>query len=244
LIIDAHAHIGHGRYKSLAPDELLRQMDEYTIDHAVICPVEEQITVFNRQGNDYIVEQVRTHPQRFTGFAVANPWFGEEAVVELKRAFDLGLSGLKLHPTYQGFSMNDPIVYPLVEVAAKLKLPVYAHTGTAHFGEPFKLVELARRFPETVFIMGHSASSDFWSDLSRCHKFATNILFETSRNGPSKLVNLMMNIGPDYIIFGSNTPESLYHLELASIQDVIKDPGDLNKILGENIAKILGIKAK
>jgi predicted TIM-barrel fold metal-dependent hydrolase len=239
MIIDAHAHVGHGRYKSLSGKELLRQMDEYGIDRAIICPVEEHITVFNRQGNDDILAQVRQYPDRFTGFAVANPWFGREAVDELERALEEGLRGLKLHPVIQGFSMNDAIVYPLIEVAAHHRVPVYAHTGTAHFGEPFKLVELARRYPQVIFIMGHSASSDFWSDLALCHEFAPNILYETSRNGPSKYTNLVKNIGVDYIVFGSNAPESLYPLELASFQDMIPSPGDLEKILGLNMQRAL-----
>jgi uncharacterized protein len=241
LIIDAHAHIGNGRYKNITPNELLHQMDDNGINHAVICPIEEQITAFNRDGNDYILKQVGLYPDRFTGFAVANPWFGDIALVELKRAIEGGLRGLKLHPTYQGFSMNDPIIYPFIELVDRYKLPVYAHTGTAHFGEPFKLVELARMFPEVVFIMGHSGSSDFWSDLSRSHQFAPNILFETSRNGPSKYVNLLNNIGPDYIIFGSNIPETFYHLELTSIYEVIENQSDLEKILWKNMARVLGM---
>ena len=240
MIIDAHAHIGHGRYKSLSGEELLSQMDEFGIDRAVICPVEEQITVYNQQGNDEILEQVSKHPDRFTGFAVANPWFGQAAVDELKRALDKGLQGLKLQPVIQGFSMNDALVYPLIEVVVRYQVPVYAHTGTAHFGEPFKLVELARRYPDVTFIMGHSGSSDFWSDLGRSHQFAPNILFETSRNGPAKYTNMIKNIGVDYIVFGSNAPESLYPLELASIWDMITDPGDLERILGLNMQRALG----
>jgi uncharacterized protein len=240
MIIDAHAHVGQGRYKSLSGDELLRQMDEHGIDRAVICPVEEQITAFNRQGNVDILVQVRRHPDRFTGFAVANPWFDRNAVDELKRALGEGLRGLKIHPVIQGFSMNDAIVHPLIEVAARFGVPVYAHTGTAHFGEPFKLAELARCFPQTLFIMGHSGSSDFWSDLALCHQFAPNIYFETSRNGPSKYTNLVQNIGVDFIVFGSNAPESLYPLELASIRDVITDPDELEKILGLNMKRALG----
>jgi len=239
MIIDAHAHVGHGRYKSLSGEELLRQMDNNNIDRAIICPVEEYITVFNHQGNDEIIALVNRFPNRFTGFAVANPWFGQEAVNELERALGEGMHGLKLQPVIQGFSMNDAIVYPLIEVAAHHRVPVYAHTGTAHFGEPFKLVELARRFPEVNFIMGHSGSSDFWSDLGRCHQFATNIFFETSRNGPAKYTNMIKNIGADYIVFGSNAPESLYPLELASIREMISDPGNLEKILSLNIRRIL-----
>jgi predicted TIM-barrel fold metal-dependent hydrolase len=243
MIIDAHAHVGHGRYKSLSGEELLRQMDEHGIDRAIICPVEEQIAVFNRQGNDDILDQVHKYPNRFTGFAVANPWYGEIAVEELERALQEGLCGLKLQPVIQGFSMNDPIVYPLIDVAAHHRVPVYAHTGTAHFGEPFKLVELARYYPEVTFIMGHSGSSDFWSDLGRSHQFAPNILFETSRNGPAKYTNMIRNIGADYIVFGSNAPESLYPLELASIREMITDPGELEKILGLNMQRVLGLVA-
>jgi predicted TIM-barrel fold metal-dependent hydrolase len=240
MIIDAHAHVGKGRFKSLAPEELLRQMDEYGVDRAVICPVEEQITVYNQEGNDFILDQVRLFPTRFVGFAVANPWYGQPAVKELVRALGEGLRGLKLHPTVQGFSMNDPMVYPLIDVVARSEVPVYVHTGSAHFGEPLKLVELARRYPEVAFIMGHSGSSDFWSDLGRSHRFAPNIMFETSRNGPSKYTNMALNLGIDYLLFGSNAPESLYSLELASIRDIFTEREDLDKILGLNMARLLG----
>jgi uncharacterized protein len=239
MIIDGHAHVGHGRYKSLSPDELLRQMDAHGVDRAVICPVEEQIVVHNRAGNDFILEQVRRHPTRFVGFAVSNPWFDRVSVEEVRRALGEGLRGLKFHPVIQGFSIDDPIVDPLIELAARHRAPVYVHSGTAHFGEPFKVAEAARRHPDVTFIMGHSGASDFWSDIPRCHQFAPNILFETSRNGPANFVHLVQNIGADRLVFGSNAPESLYPLEMASIREAIRDPADLAMILGHNLARVL-----
>jgi predicted TIM-barrel fold metal-dependent hydrolase len=88
--------------------------------------------------------------------------------------------------------------------------------------------------------MGHSGASDYWSDLGRCHQFAPNIMFETSRNGPSKYTNMALNIGIDYLLFGSNAPESLYSLELASVRDIFTEQNDLDKILGLNMARLLG----
>ena len=32
MIIDAHVHLGHGRFKSLEPEDLLRQMDAAKVD--------------------------------------------------------------------------------------------------------------------------------------------------------------------------------------------------------------------
>jgi predicted TIM-barrel fold metal-dependent hydrolase len=239
MIVDAHAHVGQGRYKSLTPEALLEQMDASGIGRAVICPVEEQIILHNREGNAYILSQVRRYPTRFVGFAVANPWYGEAAVKELARALGEGLRGLKLHPTLQGFAVNDPIAYPLVEQAGRYGVPVYVHTGTAHFGEPFKLAELARRYPEVTFIMGHAGASDFWYDLPRCHQCAPNILFETSRNGPGNYRRMALELGADYLVFGSNAPESLYALEMASIRDAITDQAELEKILGLNMVRVL-----
>jgi predicted TIM-barrel fold metal-dependent hydrolase len=240
MIIDAHAHVGQGRYKSLQPDELLRRMDTNGVDRAVICPVEEQIILRNREGNDYIVSQVEHHPDRFIGFAVANPWYGEVAVAELERALDRGLRGLKLHPALQGFAPNDDIVYPLIDLAARRHVPVYIHTGTPIFGEPFKVVELARRYPEMTFLMGHSGASDFWNDIPRCHQFAPKVLFETSRNGPGNFNYMIREIGADHIVFGSNAPESLYEIEMANIRDSIPNPADQAKVFGLNLSRAFG----
>ena len=73
MVIDAQAHVGHGRIKSLSADDLLRQKDANGVDRAILCPVEEQIVAFNHEGNLFILDQVRRHSQRFLGFAVANP---------------------------------------------------------------------------------------------------------------------------------------------------------------------------
>ena len=70
MVIDSRAHVGHGRFKTLSPDDLLRQMDENGVDQAVLVPVEEQIVAFNHEGNQYLLDQIRQHPQRFLGFAV------------------------------------------------------------------------------------------------------------------------------------------------------------------------------
>jgi len=241
MIIDAHAHVGHGRYKSLSASELLREMDVDAVDRAVICPVEEQIILHNRAGNDETLALVRRHRDRFVGFAVANPWYGVAAVEELRRALGEGLCGLKLHPVRQGFSACDPLVHPLVEVAAAHRVPVYAHTGSPHYyGEPFQLAELARCYPGVTFIVGHAGASDYWGDLPRCHQFAPNLLFETSRNGPGNFAYMLQTVGADRMVFGSNLPESPYALELAAIRDVVGEACDLERILWQNIAHALG----
>jgi predicted TIM-barrel fold metal-dependent hydrolase len=230
--------VGQGRYKQLDPEELLRQMDTHGIDRAGLCPVEEGIVWKNQEANDFLLAQVQAHPDRFFGFAVANPWHGAEAVSELRRALGEGLVGLKLHPVLQGFHVNDGFVDPLLELVAEFGGLVYSHTGTPHFGEPFKLCEVARRFPDLTFLMGHSGASDFWNDIPRACAFAPNLFLETSRNGPSTFLFWKNQVGLERIVFGSNLPESQYPLELASLRDVF-DEAELVPVLGGTMARLL-----
>lgn len=213
-IIDLHAHVGEGMYRSLAPEELLRRMDRWGVERAVLCPMDEHIAVRNREGNDLVAAAVRAHPDRFSGFAVANPWYGTEAVEELERALDAGLVGAKFHPVLQGFMIGDPIADPLIRVLERRGRPAYFHTGSANLALPFQLAELALRFPRVRFVMGHLGFSDFWYDMVPAMERAANIWGETSHAVPAYLELVLAAFGGERMVFGSDLPESAYAVEI------------------------------
>src|SRR5205823_11594756 len=63
---------------------------------------------------DLVPSCVERHPDVFIGFASVDPWRGKEAQAELRRAVtDLGLRGLKLHPSVQAFAPDDTRFYDL-----------------------------------------------------------------------------------------------------------------------------------
>lgn len=231
--IDIHAHIGEGAQMKLAVDDLLRFMDEADVAIAVVSPMDRQIAVDNREGNDFVIRAVQTHPDRLAGMAVANPWYGRRATDELRRALDAGLIGLKLHSVLQGFRLSDPLVHPLLAIADERQAPVYAHTGTAGMAEPFQLIELARQFPSLPFIMGHAAASDYYWDANRGLEFAENVWMETSRNGPGNYMQWKRLGLIQRVVFGSNAPEYIPALELATLRDVFDDPADQARICAE-----------
>jgi hypothetical protein len=240
-IIDAHCHIGQGRYKRLDPSELIAMMDENGIERAVVCPVEEHITVYNREGNDYILQAVQDHPGRLIGFATVNPWYGDRAVEELRRAIGEGLRGLKLNSTLQGYFINDEIVYPLMEAAQELDIPVYFHTATPIFSLPLQLADLAGEFPGVRFIMGHAAASDFWIDAAPAARMFDNIFIESSlRSGSAVLRNLVDELGAERLMFGSDTPCSTMAVELAKIDSLELSPADKEMVLAETALRVLG----
>ena len=238
-IIDAHCHIGEGRYKRLTASELIALMDENGIEKAVVCPVEEQIILFNREGNDYVLQAVKEHPDRLIGFATVNPWYGDRAVEELRRAIGEGLRGLKLNSALQAFFINDELVYPVIEAAQDLDIPVYFHTATPVFALPLQLADLAGEFPRVNFIMGHMAATDFWIDVVPAAEMHSNIYLETSLRSPGVLRIAAEQVGVHRLMYGSDVPASCMKMELAKIDRLALSPADKERVLSGTVLELL-----
>ena len=239
-IIDSHVYLGDGRHVSQDANTLLGLMDEADVSVAVACPVDRYIAVDNGSGNDIVIRAVNDHPDRLLGMASANPWYGDDAVDELKRALDAGLHGLYFNSNYQGFRLSDHIVDPLLEVAVEYSVPVYAHSGTAGIAEPFHVVELARRFPSVTFIMGHAGSSDYGEDAVRALEFADNVWLETSRNGPANFGLWKVRDCARRVIFGSSAPEYIPAIEIETLCDVFTESDEQEAILSRNVRDVFG----
>jgi len=198
--------------------------------------------VENRSGNDCLLAALRAHPDRLVGFAVANPWFGQAAVEELRRAVGEGLRGLKLKSSVQGFRLSDEWIDPLISVAAEFKLPVYCHTGTAPFSMPYQLAELARRFPDTPFIMGHGGVGDHLHvNAIPVMELEPNIYVDTSKQTPHGVLRFL-SAHPEWagrILFGSNLPGASYSLELGKVPMAVEDFDVREGIMGGNMARLL-----
>jgi predicted TIM-barrel fold metal-dependent hydrolase len=239
-ILDAHCSIGWGRIIQFTPEMLLDQMDRAGITQAVIGPIHEHITVFNRQGNEMILDAVHKYPDRLIGFATVNPWYGVQAVEELTRALDSGLRGLTLNSALQGYFIHDELVYPVIEVAAAYQIPVYFHTATPIYALPFQMAELAQNFPSVNFIMGHMAAADFWTDAVVAAKQSQNIYLETSfRSGVETIRGALRMLGAYRIVFGSSVPESDIDVELGKIKLLELPPDEEKLVLGENMRFLL-----
>ena len=89
-------------------------------------------------------------------------WFGQDGVVELKRAISDGGRMIVLHPFVQGFAANDELVWPILDLAEAERIPVYFHTGPHGSATPFQIMSLALRYPQVDFIIGHCGATDFW----------------------------------------------------------------------------------
>ncbi|MDY7009425.1 MAG: amidohydrolase family protein [Planctomycetota bacterium] len=217
--------------------------DKWGISHAIASPTGEFVAVYNDEGNALMAELVEQYPDRISGLAVANPWYGKKAVDILKRAFERGLCGLYLHPPRQGFQLTEAVVDPLIEVCIAHDKPVYSHTGTPICAMPFQLAELARRFGEATFVMGHMGWSDFAGyDAIPAAGQAPNIIIETSYTTTGLVKGAIETIGVERVLFGTGYPQSHPGPEFEKLKPLNLPDDILNKFVSENAIRVWRIK--
>lgn len=240
IICDGHCHVGEGSLKSQSAEALLANMDRSGVQKAVIVPVEECLAADNEEGNRYILDLCERYPERFWGFASANPWFGKKARKILRDYLSRGLCGIKFNPVVQGFKISDALIYPFMELAQEFGVPVYFHTGTPVCAMPFQLFDLSGRYSGVRFILGHSGYADFWQDIPFIASHSENIWFDTSLSLTPRTEALVSACGAGRILFGSDSPRSSLEYEIEKVMLCRAEPKDKEAMMGANLVALLG----
>lgn len=132
---------------------------------------------------------------------------------ELARLWDNGIRGIKLHPDFQGFRLDDPRLFPFFG-AIEGRFTVMIHIGDRvppeeNFTCPYKLAAIKRRFPKLQIIAAHFGGYYHWKYVIDAYK-DLDILMDTSSSLftiPQDLLEQIFNFFPrDHFLFGSDYP--------------------------------------
>ena len=120
-------------------DLRLRDMDQTGIARQILSLTAPGVQVFDtptavalaRSSNDFMVDAIRRHPERFSGLAAIAPQDPAAAAKELERGVRLlGLKGAIINSHTQGEYLDNPKFRPIFEAAEALDVPVYIHPNT------------------------------------------------------------------------------------------------------------------
>jgi len=211
-----------------------------------------------RVPNELVAQACRDHPKSFTGFGSVDPLKGERAIAELDRISELGLKGVKLHPSLQAFAPDDETFWPLYEKCEELGLSLLFHTGTSGIGagqpggqgirldyaRPIRLDAVAASFPSLNVIAAHFGYP-WHAELLAMALHKTNIYIDISgwapRYIPAEVIRDMKGRLQDQFVFGSDYPfiqPKRCLDELATLE--IPEPV-LQKLLVGNGKRLLGL---
>ncbi|MGI6005796.1 MAG: amidohydrolase family protein [Christensenellales bacterium] len=193
--------------------------------------------------NEFIAGEMKAHPE-LTGFATLLPFMDdlEKAVEEAKR---LGLKGIKLHPDFQRFYIDDPRCDRMYELIRGFG-PVLFHMGdeTRDYSRPERLARVLDKFPDMVVIAAHMGGYSTW-DESRKYLLGRDIYLDTSSTlfklPKEDVTDMILSHGVERVLFGTDYPMWKHDEELARFMALDLTDRQRRRILYDNAAGLLGL---
>lgn len=265
MIIDFHTHI--------FPDKIAEKTINYLADKANIKAygdgtLNSLLDVMNKGGIDYSVTlPIATKPEQVESinrfavslndvkeiipFGTVHPEY-ENWRCALENLKASGIKGIKLHPEYQDFFIDDEKCFEICKYASELDLTVVFHSGVdlGFLGRelrctPKRAYKLIKRLNYEKLVFAHMGASDMYDDTYEILA-GENIFFDTGfclgRIPDEKFLKLVEKHGADKILFATDFPwhspkkDSMY-LKLMSIDNEKRD-----MIFYKNAVKLLNIK--
>src|SRR6202162_1699733 len=239
-------------------DELASDYEDLSAPAALRAGGGEPARGRPRVPNELVAQACRDHPKAFTGFGSVDPLKGDRAIAELSRIADLGLKGVKLHPSLQAFAPDDERHWPLYERCEELGLVLLFHTGTSGIGagqsggqgirldyaRPIRLDAAAASFPDLKMIAAHFGYPWHLELLAMAlHK--TNIYIDISGSAPryipAEVVRDMKGRLQDQFLFGSDYPFIQPKRCLEELSGLDLSEAVLQKVLLDNGKRLLGL---
>jgi len=205
-----------------------------------------------RVPNETVATAVAEHPDAFTGIGSVDP-HKNSAVDEVARIAELGLRGVKFHPSLQAFAPDDERYWPVFQACERHGLLALFHTGTSGIGarqpggqgirldyaHPLKLDSVAAAFPELTVVAAHFGWP-WHMDLIAMALHKTNVYIDISgwspKRIPAEVVRELKGRLSGQFVWGSDFPFIEPERCLAELGDLgLASPA----LLHENAERIL-----
>jgi predicted TIM-barrel fold metal-dependent hydrolase len=161
-----------------------------------------------------------------------------------------GIKGIKLHPEYQDFFVDDRRMFPAYEAVQAAGLIVVFHAGEdpGPFSNTHSLPEgiarVGRAFPRLRIVAAHMGGHRMWDDVERC-LCGMDIFFDTSAVHETMAPELFCKIarlhGTEKLLFGSDSPWFDQKQCVEWIERLPFTGAEKERIFSENARALLGI---
>lgn len=191
--------------------------------------------------NEYIYSIQAAHPE-LIGFATLHPDMSDVAG-EVDYITAHGLRGIKLHPDFQRFAIDEDNMMPVYK-EIEGKLPVLIHMGDekSDLSSPLRLARILDSFPDLVVIAAHFGGYQMW-DLSWEHLIGRRLYMDTSSSlaflKPTRAIEMIRRHGVEKMLFGSDYPMWDHYEELQRFLQLELTEDERKAILHDNAQRLL-----
>lgn len=222
---------------------LLASMDLAGIDRSIICSIAtkpeqfEAILNWSRQiSSDRLIPLPSIHPD--------DPQCIERVYMVQREGF----AGIKMHPYYQNYFLNEERLTPFYEALSDTGLMLVIHCGydiaypRIRCADPAGVLSLHNRFPQLRLIATHFGGWNIWDEVEEIligKKIYMEISFALHYLKEEQVVRMLNKHPPEYLLFGSDSPwidqtECITKLKALPLGNRL-----LDRILGKNAIQLL-----
>ena len=260
MIIDFHTHMfpdklaektishlselsGYKPYSNATESGNVAVMDKHGIDISVVCNIAtnakqtENVNKFavHVNQNDRLISFGSVHPDC-------------DYIYFLDMLKENGIKGIKLHPDYQGFFIDDAKMSKIYEEILKRDFVLIFHTGYDDgIGEPIhaapeRIKNIMSMFRGEKVVLAHMGSFKMYERVCE-NLLGEDVFFDTSCSEAyipqEKFEEMIKEHSPEKILFGTDLPWTNPEWGLECVNKLNISNEDKSKILGENAVKLL-----
>ena len=262
MLIDAHVHMFSEKIAQKALTNLANICKSPYFTNGTLSDTKEKLKSWGVDAA--MAMNIATKPTQQT---VVNNWaasiddptiygFGSvhpdapDALDELQRIKDLDLYGVKLHPDYQGFLIDDPKMFPIYDAISSLGLPVTFHTGWDPLSPdlihatPQAVDKVVKLFPHMTVIAAHMGGMARYQEAEE-YVAGLPLYIDTAMSArlcsPEQFERLVSKHGSERVLFASDCPWSRSCDEFAFIERTHLTDREKENIYYKNAQRVLGL---
>ena len=189
---------------------LLASMDRGGIAQSVLCSIAtrpEQFAPILEWSK--LIRSERIIP--FPSLHPADP----QLLEHLQVLHDEGFKGVKMHPYYQDYFLDDDRLSALYKKMIELGMILVIHAGydiafpRIRRADPQRILDVCRRFPALKLIATHLGGWDEWADVRRLltgEPIYMELSFALDFLDQKRSRDMLLSHPPEYLLFGTDSP--------------------------------------
>ncbi len=228
-------------------DSLMVSMDQALIEKSVICSIAthpsqfESIFSWSKEiRNNRIIPFPSVHPA------------DKKMFDRLKRIRDDGFWGIKMHPYYQDFELDEQRLFPLYEALSEMGLILITHCGydiaypKSRIADPKKTLTIQTAFPDLKLIATHLGGWNIWDEVESIligKEIYLEISFALNYLPKEQAKRMLENHPGDHILFGSDSPWDDQKLSIERLKSLGLEGKLEEAILCKNAQALLNLQS-
>jgi len=168
----------------------------------------------------------------------------------IERIARAGFAGIKLHPMYQNFAIDEPRMNPLYAACRDAGLVVTFHSGRDiayppddDRASPQRLAKMLDHMPGLRVISSHMGGWRSWDAVEKHILGRDGLWIDTSFSleelGPDLAAGMIRRHGPDRVVFGTDWPWRSHAESLTRLHNLGLSPAEEQAVRRDNAAKLL-----